>query len=292
MEGAVVLYLERLRLLGRSPNTQRTTRLVLGRLSRWHGGPILYMTGEQLHAWHVDVSRHLEPASIRNAMSCIRGFFTWAQREGLVTVDPCERLDMPRAPRRLPRPMPDDEVRKALSLTVDPSVRAILALARFAGLRACEIATLDWSEVQLSGREPLVRVVGKGNKERVVDVSPELAEVLLRLPSRHGPVIPRPDGHPGHCGAYRISQLANDYLREIGLGCQPVPGKSRRRGGYTLHTLRHSFGTAMVDETGDLAVTAEAMGHESMSTTKGYAKVSRRNVRAAVMAAGRLRDSA
>jgi len=256
-----------------SPETIRTARYVLGALSRWAGGPILYLSAADLSRWQPHRARQITAPSLRNEISYLRGFYRWATREGLLSGDPSTVLDLPRAPRRLPRPIEDMALAEAMA-GAPGEVRAALGLAAFAGLRACEIARLDWAEVTLDGEGPHLRVVGKGGHERVVDIAPALAEILGR-PGR-GPVVRRLDGAAGPNRPARVSQLVNDHLHGLGLA-------------ETLHCARHRFGTAVYAASGDIRATQEAMGHASPTTTAGYAAVSRRNVREAVLAAGTLR---
>lgn len=276
-EPLVDRWLGWLKATGASDVTIRTYRGELRRLQTWAGGPILYLDHDQLTTWQIERAQVIGVASLRGSMSAHRSFYRWALDERLITDDPTRRLKMPRAPRRLPRPMDERDVASALE-NGGVQEAAIIALAGFAGLRACEVARLDWSEVRLDGHEPLLRVVrGKGGHERIVDVCDELARYLRALPGpQRGPVIRRVDGRSGHVSPARISQMANRHLHQLGIA-------------GTLHTLRHRFGTRVYDESGgDLRATQEALGHQSPTSTAIYTKVSRRNIRAAVVAAGRL----
>src|SRR5262249_27391193 len=157
----------------------------------------------------VDRARQLTADTLRNQMSYIHGFYAWCVAEGLLTFDPSERLDRPRVTRRVPRPMDDARVGEAIE-NADPRMRLIVSLGAFAGLRCAEIAGLDWADVQLGGKTPHLRIVGKGGHERVVDVAPVLEALLAALPHRRGPVIRRLDGGLGPNTACRISQLGNE----------------------------------------------------------------------------------
>lgn len=276
-EPVVSRWLDQLRAGGASENTLRTYRCQARLLAAWAGSPILYLAHDDLTRWQVERTSQVGTASIRSAMGAHRSFYRWAVREGLLDVDPTARLRMPRPPRRLPRPMPDALYRTAMASADDP-LRAILGLAGFAGLRACEIAGLDWSEVQLSAAEPILRVVGKGRVERVVDVSAPLAELLEAVGRRPGPVIRRLDGRAGPCLPNAICRRANRHLHGLGIR-------------ETLHTLRHRFATVMLDASGgDLRAVQEALGHASPTSTAIYTRVSRARIRAAVVAAGQLTD--
>jgi len=258
-DAAVTLHLRWLALRGLRPSSQLNRRCALGRLGRWAGGrPLLDLTVDDLLCWQDQRVTQLSPGARRGELSHAREFYRWAMLEGLRGDDPTLRLPMPRAPRRLPRPMSEASFAAAL-IGADPKVAAILALAGYAGLRCMEIAQLDWSEIDLTSTPPSVRVVnGKGGLGRSVFVSAALADVLGQLPEHRSPVIRRGDGNRGNCAAYRISQLGNRYLHSIG-----VP--------ETVHQLRHRFATVAYSAERDIRAVQELLGHASPTTTSIYA---------------------
>lgn len=256
-----------------APTTLRTARWVLHHVAHAIGKSLLDATPDDLDRWMALRAREVNSATLRNQATYVKSYYRWAVQHDFLELDPTRRLALPRATRRRPRPIPEDRLAAALD-AADPMMLAILCLAALAGLRACEIAGLDWSEVTLAGEQPEMRIVGKGGHEDVVEVSPELAEVLAALPGlRRGPVIRRLDGMPGHVHPTRISQMANRFLREQG-----IPDN--------LHSLRHRFVTAVYRATKDLRVSQEAARHAAPSTTALYAGVARSGVREAICAAG------
>lgn len=243
---------------------------VLRRLRKWNDGrPVLYLDHEVLGRWQEERAAAVEPATLRGEMTVLRSFYAWCLREEFVETDPMVRLDMPKVGRRLPRPISDAKYVLALE-QADPVMRAILGLAGWAGFRACEIAGLAWPDVDLIDRT--LRVVGKGDKEAVVPLADELAEVLVALPHRRGPVVRRRDGGDGHNLPHTISHHANNYLHAL-----DIP--------ETLHQLRHRFGTNVLKETGNLRVAQEALRHESPVSTAIYTLVDVADVREAVQRA-------
>lgn len=230
-------------------------RLALARLAKHLDGALTGATTSDL-ATYIE-SRELQPAARATEIAYLRGFYTWALDEGLVTDSPARRLVRPRQPARLPRPMPDVDVRRALA-EAPCDVAPILNLAVYAGLRACEIAQLRAED--LTRDPPMIRVrESKGGGESTVPVAPLLADVLARCPlPRVGWLFPaRTDGHLSRS---RICQIANGYLRSIGIE-------------HTLHTLRHAYGTAIYRSTKDLRLTQELMRHRSIQSTVGYTKL-------------------
>jgi integrase len=135
---------------------------------------------------------------------------------------------------------------------------------------------LEWSEVGIVDRQPLLRVTeGKGGHMRVVPLSSALAATLKGLPHRRGPVIPRADGRPGPNRAHRISQTANDFLHQMGIV-------------ETLHQCRHRFATSAYQACQDIRAVQDLLGHASPTTTAIYAASASAVARSAVEAAGQL----
>jgi site-specific recombinase XerD len=194
-EGVIVRHLEYLRTRNMRATTIYNRQRALARLAAWAAGPILYLPEEELKRWQHDRARQIQPEPLRTEMSHVRNFFRWAVRERYIDTDPTLRLELPRVARRLPRPIADAELAAAMA-AADPEMTAILALAAFAGLRAIEIAKLDWAEVGIGQRRPHLRIVdGKGGHARLVPISSALIAVLAVLPHRRGPVIRRMDGY-------------------------------------------------------------------------------------------------
>lgn len=212
-------------------------------------------TSDQVEQWYAALT--MSPEGRATELRHIRQFYRWAQRFGLRTDDPTIRLDAPRLTRRLPRPIRDDDLAAALDFAAD-RVRPMLLFAAFAGLRAGEIARLRRDAIRDDLTPPVLIVEdGKGGRQRIIPLHPQLATVLSELPVR-GWLFPRHDGQPGHIPPHLVSQLANRALRDAGTSS-------------TLHTLRHRFATKCYGATLDLRVTQELMGHASPVTTAQYA---------------------
>lgn len=256
-EGVISRHIEYMQLRNLRDWTVYGRGRALARLTLWAQGPVLYLTEQQLKEWQKDRAKQVEPESLRTDTSHLRQFYRWAQREGFRVDDPSMRLIMPRVNRRLPRPIADTLLTEAMA-EADASTSAILALAAFAGLRACEIAVIDWSELDIDSEQPHLRADGKGGKQRHVPLSGALITVLMELPARKGPVIPRLDGKSGPNTSTRISKRANDYLHGIGIT-------------ETLHQCRHRFATVTYRACKDIRAVQELLGHSSPVTTAIYA---------------------
>jgi integrase/recombinase XerC len=269
----VARYADSLRAQRHSEETIRTARSVLLGLGDRATRRLEDLERVDVLTWLEQRSREIGERTQRKDLTYVRGFYRWAVIEGHAQRDPTIGVPAPRVPALLPRPIAEDRLGKALD-DADVRLAAVLALAAFAGLRACEIAGLVWGDVRLDGPEPDLRVVGKGSKERVVPVSDALAERLRALPNagRRGPVIARADGRPGHNTPNRVSSVANQFLHEAG-----IPD--------TLHSLRHRFGTRMADD-GDLHQAQEALGHANIQTTIGYTRLNPRHLRPTIQRVG------
>lgn len=198
----------------------------------------------------------------RRAYAChVRAFYRWAKQTGLVSEDPSTMLTLPTVPRHLPRPIDEDDLAVALE-AARPKMRAILTLAAYAGLRAIEIAGLDWADVR---REPdgsaFIHVrKGKGSKERTVEVGDTVIRALQGYGwKRRGPVFVGAEGRP--IDARSVSSSANRHLK-------------RHEVEATLHQLRHRYGTIAYQLSRDLRMVQEQMGHSDPKTTAGYSRAS------------------
>lgn len=267
-------YVQHLTARRCSPETIRTAKYVLRNLALSTGKRLEELQPDDLEAWQARRAGELGGRTLRSHVSYVRVFYGWCVLEGHIAQDPTRRMCPPKARLTVPRPMPEARLVQAMD-AADPPMAAILGLAAFAGLRACEIARLEWADCYLDEDEPYLRVLGKGDRERLADCSLELRDLLTAVPgSRRGAVFKRADGRPGHNTANRISKIANEHLHE-----QDVPD--------TLHSLRHRFITEIARR-GGIHRAREAAGHASISATQIYAQVVHSEVRPLVEQVGRL----
>lgn len=246
---------------GLSENTVRVRLDFLHRLSEFTGVNLRDVEPHHLLRFE-KVAIAGRAAESRRAYVChLRAFYRWARCTGLIEHDPTEVLTLPVVPQHLPRPIEEDDLADALD-TARPKMRAMLTLAAFAGLRCCEIATLDWSDFR---REPdgtafIVVRKGKGSKQRTVEAGRTVVQALqIYGPKRRGPMFLGQDG--AQIGARSVSSSINRFLRVHGIDA-------------TAHQLRHRFGTIGYQLSKDLRMLQEQMGHASPNTTAGYARPS------------------
>lgn len=281
--GLVDLHLRQMQSRGLSPLTVAGRRNVLRRLATYLDAPVIGATAAQVEAYldhrrgcRGRSGRSISPNTLRNDLAHLRAFFDWMRRHDYRSDDPTARIETPRLVKPLVQAADDDAVADALDVA-DVDDRAIIALAAFAGLRAAEVAGLDWSDVDL--RDGRVTVRGKGGKIRILSLSEPVTDALLALPHRHGAVIRRRDGRSGNNAPWQISKRASRLL-------------GGRSSGFTLHQLRHRFATSAYDGTRDLRAVQESLGHSSPTTTAIYAHTRAEAMKAAAAAAATLRRRA
>jgi integrase/recombinase XerD len=217
----------------------------------------------------------LRPTTLRRRAASLRGFYRFCFAEGLVATDVAARFDLPRRPRLLPEVLSVEEVDALLSAQAgDTGVglrdRALLELLYSSGLRISEALGLDREDLSLE--EAFVRVVGKGDRERLVPVGEVALDWLRRYID--GP-------RPGWLAAAedRSSRGGPLFMSERGRrldrrrAWEMLAATARLAGlkqGISPHTLRHSFATHLLEGGADLRIVQELLGHASISTTQLY----------------------
>lgn len=203
--------------------------------------------------------RTTHKAESRKSMrSAFRSFYAWAFKRNLVPVDPAYPLESIPIPAVVPRVAADDAVQLGL-ITAGSQLTAMIMLARFGCLRLTELTTL-----RTNHREgDMLRVTGKGEKQRLVPANDELLHALLTLEREQG------DGFyfPGRWGGSMHPQSVNKIITRH-LGTNP-------------HSLRHAGATAAYLATGDLEAVRLLLGHASIATTQRYLHVGMDSVRRA-----------
>jgi integrase len=255
-------HLRHMRLAGLAPDTtiyQR--RRALARLAATLPVPLIDATADQLYEWRASLA--VCDSSARSYTGDVRQFYAWLQAAGHRDDNPAVNLPVPPKPARLPRPIAETDLARALDAAA-PRIRLWLILAAWCGLRAKEIALLRVECIRLSDTCPYILVADtatKGRTEHVVPLAPFVIGELRaeRLPAS-GWAFRRYDGQAGPNRPWLVSKLANEHLRSCGLA-------------DTLHSLRHRFGTIAYSVDHDLAAVQEMMGHRQITSTRGYAKV-------------------
>ena len=226
----------------------------------------------------------LAPASVERAVSAIKGFHRFMVSDGICEAFPTSDLPLPSKPERLPDVISVDDAARLLDQPF-PSTpaglrdRAILEVLYGCGLRASELCGLDLRTTLLD--EGLLRVFGKGDKERVVPVLGTAAEALAAYLDRgRGALVGRRptqavflNARGGRLSRQSIHAIVEKYGRVAGID------------GLHPHTLRHSFATHLLEGGADLRVVQELLGHANVATTQLYTHVDRSHIRRVYLAA-------
>jgi integrase/recombinase XerD len=221
----------------------------------------------------------LAPSSIRRNISAVRTYFRFLLSDGIVARDPSERLETPKRWRTLPDVLTVDEITRLIaSPTFDEPLafrdRAMLELAYGAGLRVSEWITLGIRDVLLE--EKLVRVFGKGSKERLVPIGRSAIGAVATYVRELRPKLEKGAGK----GVLFLNARGEPLSR---MGAWKILRRHVEQAGITKavspHTLRHSFATHLLEGGADLRAVQEMLGHADISTTQIYTHVDREYLR-------------
>jgi integrase/recombinase XerD len=228
----------------------------------------------------------LAVSSAARAVIAVRGLHAFAVAQGLADTDPAREIPPPSPPRRLPKAITLEEVERLLAAAgpgpdepgaggVDPRLlrdRALLEFLYGTGARISEATGLDIDELQL-GADPVVRLVGKGSKHRVVPVGSYAVRALQAYLVRARPALAAASRRVSASPAVFLNARGGRLTRQ---GAWGVLHAAARRAGLapegdvSPHTLRHSFATHMLDGGADIRVVQELVGHASVTTTQVY----------------------
>ena len=232
--------------------------------------------------WDLKIKQKLAPTSICEHLAALKSFGKYLVRSMVLQKNPAEAIPMPKRPKRLvaflsQKDLSEEKFPELENPTL-PQIRArlLLELIYGSGLRISECQSLHWN--QLRTKERLVRVIGKGNKERIVPITDSLISWLeqfrvAEIEAGHGPsetsyVFLSENGEP-----YDVRTLRkdiHDLLRDIGWEGKASP-----------HVLRHSFATHLLENGAEIMSVKEMLGHSSISTTQIYTHVNAERLRAA-----------
>jgi integrase/recombinase XerC len=216
----------------------------------------------------------LKKSSAARKLASLRTFFRFLCREGVLERNPARALLSPRVEKRIPAHLDEAQVALLLDAPGDDDAtlraRAILELLYATGLRCGELVSLDLPELDLDSR--MLRVVGKGQKERVVPFGSQARQaVLAYLPAR-ARTKPRDEAlfvnvRGGRLTDRSVRDILSRRVRQVALGRRISP-----------HALRHSFATHLLERGADLRSIQELLGHASLSTTQRYTHVDMRHI--------------
>ena len=223
---------------------------------------------------------HLAPASITRSFSSIRSYHSFLSGENLVQQNPSQLLDAPKPSRKLPVVLAVEEVNKILGVidTAKPLGRrdlAILEVLYSAGVRVSELCDLRMIDLVLDS--DMIRVTGKGNKERFVPIGPRAQECINNYLKFDRPTLSKKDKNLGKIFLSRNGRpLTRMTVNIILKKWAQVSGLKKK---VSPHTFRHSFATHLLEGGADLRVVQEMLGHVDISTTQIYYDMDREHLK-------------
>ena len=269
---------------GLSENTLSSYRRDLTQFEQWlqqsAQRQLLHARDSDLLAylgWRIEQGRSAR--STARFLSCIRGFFRYQLREGVIDADPSLDIDSPKLGRPLPKSISEAEVTALLAApdvndALEMRDRTMLELLYACGLRVSELVGLQLAEIGLN--QGVVRIVGKGGKERLVPMGEEALNWLQRY--LRGPRMELLGDVPGEIvfPSRRGQQMTRQaFWYRIKIYAERAGIKSK----LSPHTLRHAFATHLLNHGADLRVVQLLLGHSDLTTTQIYTHVARERMK-------------
>jgi len=273
-----VLWLEK----GLSKNTLSAYRHDISSFSDWYKGVSL------LEVQRVDLLDYLSQRlkdgyssrSTARSLSSLRAFYSHVTVKHNLKENPTSRVDSPKLGRSLPKTLSEDEVEKLIS---SPDVedyiglrdRAMLELIYACGLRVSELISLDMLNLNL--RQGVIRVIGKGEKERLVPMGEEALDWVQRYINKGRPYLLKEDNKVSELF---LSKRGKSMTRQtFWYRIKEYANKASINKDLSPHTLRHAFATHLINHGADLRTVQLLLGHSSLSTTQIYTEVARHRMK-------------
>ncbi|WP_316346887.1 site-specific tyrosine recombinase/integron integrase [Desulfuromonas acetoxidans] len=223
-----------------------------------------------LRRWMAQLLKNNKKVTVARKVASIRSFYSFLQRQGHVEHNPALQVRLPRVERYLPTTLDVDYMYHLLDSPGDSTLQSLRDRAAFellysSGLRVGELVALNVADLDFD--QALVRVLGKGGKQRIVPVGSKALQALMAYLERRGvterdePLLVNRQGT--RLSARTVQRNLKKKLLQLGLPTTATP-----------HSLRHSFATHLLDEGADLRAIQEMLGHQSLSTTQKYTQVS------------------
>ncbi|HEY2627540.1 MAG TPA: site-specific tyrosine recombinase XerD [Usitatibacter sp.] len=230
-------------------------------------------------AWQVE-TRHSKPRTTSRLVSSLKRFYQFAVREGLRNDDPAAELESPKLPRSLPKSLSEEEVEAILDAPNAETVqglrdRAMLETLYASGLRVSELVGLKGQQVSLDMN--VIRILGKGSKERLTPLGEEAAAWISRYQREARPQLLGARKSDALFVTARGGPMTRQSFWSLVKRYATIAGIPRD---ISPHTLRHAFATHLINHGADLRVVQLLLGHADISTTQIYTHVARERLKA------------
>jgi integrase/recombinase XerC len=217
---------------------------------------------------------------VARALAAVRSLYRWLAREGVVEQNPAKLVATPKLPKKLPRVPTIEEMNSVIDGAMPEAAafperdRLMLELLYGCGIRNSELTGINVDDIRLSAEAILIR--GKGKKERYVPFGDAVKTALAAYLPERQKVLGTSDKHPA---ALLINRRGGRLTtRSVGRIIKKIAVAKGLSPDVHPHTLRHAFGTHMLEEGADLRAIQELLGHERLATTQRYTQLSMKHV--------------
>jgi integrase/recombinase XerC len=224
--------------------------------------------------------RGLSKTSVARSLAAVRSLFRWQAREGIVEQNPAKLVATPKLPKKLPRVPTIEEMNSVLDSQMPETAsfperdRLMLELLYGCGIRNSELIGINLDDIRMANEAILIR--GKGKKERYVPFGDSAREAIAAyLPVRHKMLSDKKRNTPALLINRRGGRITT---RSVGRIVKRIAISKGLSPDVHPHTLRHAFGTHMLEEGADLRAIQEMLGHERLATTQRYTQLSMKHV--------------
>jgi integrase/recombinase XerC len=248
-----------------SANTERGYSADLEQFAAFFGAAdVAAISHQDLRAFLMDLK--LRKSSVARKLSAVRAFFSYLNRQGIVDKNPAKLLATPRQDKRLPTVLTVDDTFRLMNAPADDQRdalrdRAVLETLYSTGIRVSELVGMNHEDISRSDR--LIRIRGKGRKERIVPVGKQALNAIdaycAGKSSGHGETAEFTSRTGKRLTVRTVQRILGNYRKKLGLSHKASP-----------HTLRHSYATHLLESGADLRSIQELLGHASLSTTQRY----------------------
>lgn len=284
-ESVIALYLDAIWMeKGLSKNSLDSYRTDLTLFAQWlsvHGKNLLAVSSADLQLYLAyRLEQKLQSRSSARFLSCMRGFYRHQLREGVLQENPMVLIESPKLPRSLPKSLTEADVEALLDAPdLDDPVglrdRTMLEVLYACGLRVTELVTLTMPQINL--RQNVIRVMGKGSKERLIPMGEEAADWLEKYFREARPFLLNNLPDEVVFPSTRAQAMTRQTFWHRIKHWATVAGIDKP---LSPHTLRHAFATHLLNHGADLRVVQLLLGHSDLSTTQIYTHIARTRMKA------------
>ena len=270
MDEKIFLYYKVKELEGYSPRTLENYMSVLRNFSFWLNKPVETVTKNDLRMYLMSVAPGKKPSTMNTVTYVLKGFFTWLEEEEIIPKSPAKKLQTTKLPKRLRKSLTIEELEKLRIACETDRERCLIEFIFATGCRVSEVVNVNKSDLNFA--DNTLRVIGKGDKERIVCFSNKTKVYINNY------LNTRVDDNP----ALFVS-VKKPFKRLQKRGIQMIISKIAKRAGFDKsvypHLLRHTMATLSYQAGADLTTIQHLLGHTSPATTQVYSEQDLDNIK-------------